>query len=627
MHISRYLKDAIVAQATVILILATALQAQNSAQPAPDELLRKLPAESLFCVRVNNLDYTFGTIDQFLAGASPIPMGASMIVRMQLAGLLGDPTLNNVKTTGSFAIFAVTAPDKPAQEDPAANTFIAGLLPVSDFQKFLSDNVKASLPDANGIAKITVTDLSGQSKTTLAAKAGNYALVASGNNYDKLVATAGAISLGTGLAATLDADQLKKAAGEPVWVYGNVQLASKTFGTVLLAQIENIKTMMESTQATGQGPIGNPAAIMKMYTGMLETLMKETRAVTLTLTPKPDACALTITVSAVPGTDMAKMLVADESSPKENKLLPYLKDGAVMNFGLNLNKILLGQINNKFVDILAAADETISPEDTAKIKTLSADMLGALGGSVAVSFSAQADTKPPFAATYAIELDDEQKFTNAMQQAVEMTNAGPIAKLNKTMGLATTCTMQRAVETYKGVSVDSARLVLKPTEPGSPQAQTLEAIYGDGIEYRWGIITAEKLCALAVGAHADSALRQLIDKVQANRTAPQQMPAEMTAAAKLIPQIATCDFGGTYNYIRLLKMAAAMAPMPKIDALSKSNIALAGRIDNAKFQTQIVLPKEHLAEITAAFQKMQQQMQQQLTTTPSADDDTPIDQP
>ena len=75
-------------------------------------------------------------------------------------------------------------------------------------------------------------------------------------------------------------------------------------------------------------------------------------------------------------------------------------------------------------------------------------------------------------------------------------------------------------------------------------------------------------------------------------------------------------------------MAAAMAPMPKIDALSKSNIALAGKIDNAKFQTQIVLPKEHLAEITAAFQKMQQQMQQQLTTPPpSADDDTPSDQP
>ncbi len=614
-----------------MLILATALQAQNSAQPAPDELLRKLPAESLFCVRVNNLDYTFGTIDQFLAGASPIPMGASMTVRMQLAGLLGDPTLNNVKTTGSFAIFAVTAPDKPAQEDPAADIFIAGLLPVTNFQKFVSDNVKASLPDANGVAKITVTNLAGKSKTTLATKAGNYALVASGSNYDKLVATAGAISRGTGLAATLDADQLEQAASEPVWVYGNVQLASKTFGPVLLAQIENIKTMMESTQATGQGPIGNPAAIMKIYTGMLETLMKETRSVTLTLTPKPDACALTITISAMPGTDMAKMLVDDDSSPKENKLLPYLKDGAVMNFGFNLNKILLGQINNKFVDIFAAADENITPEDIAKIKTLGANMLGALGGSAAVSFFAQTDTKPPFAATYLIELEDEQKFANVIQQAVEMTNAGPIAQLNKTMGLATTCTMQRAVETYKGVSIDSAKLVLKPTEPGSPQAQTLEAIYGDGIEYRWGIITAEKLCVFAVGAHADSALRQLIDRVQTSRTGPQQMPAEMTAATKLIPQIATCDFGGTYNYIRLLKMAAAMAPMPKIEALSKSNIALAGKIDNGKFQTQIVLPKEHLAEITTAFQKMQQQL---TTPLPSAndnkpkrdpDDDTPID--
>ena len=51
-------------------------EAQTNPQmnQAGDELLRIIPAGCLFCVRVNNLDYTAGQVDQFLAGVSPVPM-------------------------------------------------------------------------------------------------------------------------------------------------------------------------------------------------------------------------------------------------------------------------------------------------------------------------------------------------------------------------------------------------------------------------------------------------------------------------------------------------------------------------------------------------------------------------
>ncbi|MHC4482892.1 MAG: hypothetical protein ACYSW4_05030, partial [Planctomycetota bacterium] len=74
-------------------------------KPAGDQLLQMIPAQSMFCVRVNNFDYTLSQIDQFLAGVSPMPMGISMLVRMQLANILGSPELNGVNMSGSFAIF------------------------------------------------------------------------------------------------------------------------------------------------------------------------------------------------------------------------------------------------------------------------------------------------------------------------------------------------------------------------------------------------------------------------------------------------------------------------------------------------------------------------------------------
>ena len=69
----------------VLLVLATGMQAQSSAKPAGDQLLKMIPAESLFCIRVNNFEYTLSQIDQFLAGVSPMPMGLAVLARMQWA--------------------------------------------------------------------------------------------------------------------------------------------------------------------------------------------------------------------------------------------------------------------------------------------------------------------------------------------------------------------------------------------------------------------------------------------------------------------------------------------------------------------------------------------------------------
>ncbi|UCF43815.1 MAG: hypothetical protein JSV99_02500, partial [Planctomycetota bacterium] len=537
----------------------------------------------------------------------------------------------------SFSIFAVTVPGQTVEGQPTQNVFTAGLLPITNFQQFVSGNPNCSPPDANGISKITVSDMTGKTKTTLITKVGGYALISSKNNYDRLVATAKSISgsTATGLARTLDADEIDKAAKEPLWVYGNVQLVSKTFGPMVFAQLENIKTMMEKTNASGQAPFGDPAAIMNMYVSILKTLMKETQFFGLTFRPKPDVCNLTMSIVAVPGTDMANMFVADTSTDRENKLLAYLEDGATMNFGFNLNKTFANQLNSKSIDMLATiAGESTTAEETAKVKTWLADVTNALGESLAFSLSTYAKQKPPLAVEYVAAVKDEKTFNRVLAEATQMVNAGPIANFYKSMGVEITYTMSRDVDRYKGVSIDSAKLVMKPTEPNSPQAQLIDAVYGPGLQYRWGIMRADRLCVCVIGGDdVDSSIRKLIDKVKAGRRQQeQQMAAEINAAMGLLPEADKADFVGTYNYIRLLKMATAIAPvpMPEMDIPTKSNIAFAGKIGGGKMALEVAVPKEHLTELTAAFQMLQQQkleelkkQQQKTATQPPPDDKKP----
>lgn len=225
---SRRLRDVATAGLLVLFIFAAALSAQS---PANNELLKMIPAKTLFCVRINNFDYTLNQIDQFLAGASPMPLGVSMLVRMQLANLLGSPQLTGLNTNGSFAVFGVTMPGETTQADAIPDIFVGVLAPVTDYKQFIEGNTNCTQADEKGISKITLNG----APVMLTAKAGNYAIMSWANDYDKLVTMAKAISAAdsAGLSGILDAAETKQAETEPVWAYGNVQQVSGTFGSII----------------------------------------------------------------------------------------------------------------------------------------------------------------------------------------------------------------------------------------------------------------------------------------------------------------------------------------------------------------------------------------------------------
>jgi hypothetical protein len=575
-----------------------------------DQLLKVVPAEAVFYIQINNFDNAMNQIDQFLMGALPMPMGVSMLVRGQLINMLGSPQLNGLNTSGNFAIFGVATSGDSEQVSQVPEMFVGMLAPVTDYKQLIDGNPNCTQPDDKGVSEITKNG----TPIMLVMKTGDYALLSWTKDYDKLVAMTKGISTAEakGLAGTLKPGQIKEAMESPIWAYCNIQQVSKTFGPLITNKINEMKTMMKSFEESGQqGPFGNMQNILNMYMTVIDILLKETQSLSIAINPKPNVLNITKTISAIPETKMAKMFVSDASSQKENPLLVYLEDGAIMNYGCNMNTSFMKQLQASSIDIMAAmGGDTISDANIAKMKALTNDVLNCLNGPAAYSVLVDPNSKPPFVIKYVIALKDTEKFEPLIEEAAKMMTTSGIMDFYKSLGIESSFEIKRGVENYKGVSIDLAKLAMKPTQAGSPQAQMITAMYGDGIDYRWGIVKNMFVCA--AGGDVDSNVRELIDSVQRNGS--KQIGSEIKSALALLPGTDKADFLLTFNLIRVFKMATAFMPIPipKMDIPTKSNIVVDGKAGDGKLVVDIAVPKEHLTEIMGAFIMMQQQQMQQM---------------
>jgi hypothetical protein len=167
-----------------VACLISAVLGQTPSNTGEDKLLSIISSDALFVLRVNQFETTFNQLDQFLAGTSPL--GLSMLVRMQLAGFLGDPALNNVNMKGSFAVFAVEKPQPAAENPMAPPVALMGCIPITDAEAFVEGNPNCSEPDENGICTITTKDMMGNAKQMLITDIESYGLVCTKDCYEFL---------------------------------------------------------------------------------------------------------------------------------------------------------------------------------------------------------------------------------------------------------------------------------------------------------------------------------------------------------------------------------------------------------------------------------------------------------
>lgn len=594
MTVSKKIKNAVIISIAVFSVFNL-----TSTVQAGDELLKIAPADTLFYVRINNLDYTLSQTDQFLAGVSPIPLGLQMMVRMQLAQMLGNPALTGLNTAGSFAVFAT------AEGNELNENSITILAPVSDYSEFISSNTNLSEPDANGISEI-------KSIGGFVTKVGSFAAIKPPDTYNSLIATKKSLSSGDfkSLADTLDTAQKSEAANAPLWAYCNLQLVNKTFGPQLAKTFDEMQKAMEQMPAEMQPSMQNPAEIMKVYFDCIKAFLNQSKSLTVSLTPKPDVLRISETITALPQTTLSELFIEESTTKTDNKLLCYLKDGSMFNMTGKIS----GKYNKLGMDFFVKIfGQNITEEQKNRINNYLTNWTDVFSGTFAGSFTITPKNQPLFAGEVIYGIKDKTKFDEVMKEGATFLEYSGMAELYKNMGLDMSGVYAPDIDSYKGFSIDSAKFVIKSTNPNMPEAQMIEKMYGEGFETRWALV--DDLCVYTMGANADSEIKKLIDEV----TAPgsKEICSEIQAATALLPGSQNADLLMTFNLLRVFKAIPDMTgmmpmpiPMPAMDFDTTSNIAIAAGIGESKLTVDIAIPKRHLMEIMQAVQMIMIQNQQ-----------------
>jgi len=555
----------------------------------PDAALRMVPADSLFCVRINNLERTLDELDQYLAGVVPTAVGPS--AKTQLGGLLGNSSLAGVKMDGVFAVFGSAPAD--AQDPGALLRGLSMLIPVSDYSQFAASTPRLSKPDAQGISSLEGTPL-------YAAKVGGFVLMSPAADAGTFATLAKKLMAGPAdtLAGVLDPDETARAAQAPLWIHANIPAVAKLVGPGVGEMIRGAAASVASTPA---GPFSgpDPKAFLGLYAGLVETLLKETRSVEITLDPKPAMLSFGFAVAALPGTPLADLLTKSRPSGlKDSKLLGYVEDGAVMTGVTSFDPVILTKFSQMGLDLMfAMGGEKPSEADADRIKALFADSVAALGGEMAFSVNMASPATSPYSATYVFDLRDPDKWLQLLDKAADLVNSPFLKELAASAGMTMDFKVQHAAGTYQGVSIDSAKatFTFKGLDPS--QAQMMQELY-NGLEYR--MASVGRLGVMAIGVDADAKVRRLIDLAKGGSVRP--AGAEIKAAMEALPEAGNADSIATYNMLRLFGAGQAMMTksLPAESLTSKSNMIFVFNMGMGKANFRIALPKEHLTEVVRA---------------------------
>jgi len=574
------------------------------------DVLELIPAESLVVVRINQLDRTLGQVDEFLTGIAPV--GAKMPIHAQMGQVLGAPELHGVDTNGTFAAFVVV-PEGEAGAGGLPPIYPGVLIPISDYDTFISKNPNCGEPDEHGVSAITGPGSSGSDTPWLiVTKAGHHALVTMGKLYPQVLTYQEMIGSGTNMSSMAhslaDADTMA-AHQKPVWIYGNVASASRIFKPMVdgkFAQFEGMIAKKMAEDMKGQGQVMDIGAIMNMYGALLDMFLEQTQSVSLSFDPKPDVLKFSEIITAKPGSDLAGLLAKDATG-QPNRLIGFAEDGAAMSLAGNIGDSWKHMYTTSIDFLAVMVGESLTDETAAHMKKMTADLIDVLEGPIVFSFSVDPTAKPLFDMKYVVAVKDAEKFKALLKESTELFIESGMVDLYKGMGIEMGYSVEYGTSTYRGVSIDSARLTLKSTQPDSPMGKILDGMYGGGFDYRWAMVN--KICAMAVGGNVETQIHQMIDQIKAGTH--QTMGTEMREAFSVLPGADKADFVMTYNYVRLLSIAGTVAQIvgekgPEINVDTTSHLSIAGWGGENRARFDMAVPKQHVMELVSVFTALQQ---------------------
>ena len=565
--------------------------------------LEAIPAKSLFCVRINRFDATLDAANQFLKDIAPESFDAKGAVCSKLGSVLGDNELKGVNKEGNIAIFALDVPSETSP-GPMNNIFIGALLPVTEYEDFISGNPNCSEPDEQGISAITVNG----APMGLATNFRRFALLCPPHSRENLIKVKEMLTQREeSLGRNLNADEREQAVSSPVWVYLNVKQGSQMIQPMVMGGLQQMKAQLEKAKESGEGPPIDPAGIISFYSGIIKTVLNGTENITVALAPGAEACKLNLGLKPIPNSYMAAM-VGEPLDGDLDHMLGYLEDGAIFNVATKVDRESLKTTYFGLFELIGEMIPGGIPEDDLKqLKELLTKGIDAMGDSLAITFGSRTNDSSPFVGKYVIEVRDQAAFEEVLEKELQLMKEGEaLADLYKGFGMKMDVEVNQDAGTYKGVKIGAAKVVFKPGDD-EMQAKIFEKIFGDGLDYCWAFEKGN--CVYTIGSDADKTIRELIDQVRAG--GPKQVGSQMKAALEVLGESDKADVVGTFNFVRYMEMVAGFiaaiekVDMPELDTPTKSNIAFAGRTTEAgNLAFQIVMPKEHLLETKSVFENI-----------------------
>ena len=588
-------------------IIATIKPATTESKPAikrtsasgDDELLKLITAEALFCVRINDLDAALMSMDQYLLGVSP--MQVTMLAKMQLGKMLGEPMLTGVNTKGNFAVFGAAHPSG-GEHNGVAEVSIGLILPTTD-TTFTDKKPETKLANKN--FAMIIFNGSPETKKALVEKA-----------------------TGKNLMAIMDTEEYARATTAPLWAYGSVVQAVDEYEEVIAEGFEKARLEMKKSQE--DCPPGttamaiDPTQFLDMYFDFAEMFLTESEFASVTLTPSADRLDLEYTFAAQEDTELSTWLTSSGQTG-DYKLAGVLSGTDAVNIVGKYNAEDMKAINEFFMDMFMNSgvfkgDETLGFNE--KWEDLMERSMAITGDEMAVSFSL-ASGKPPFSFVEVVAVTDGPAYRKMMAETWAMVN-----DMYKGMGLPATFTYKEGIDNYAGYAIDSAKLIFDFPED-DPAKAAIDTMYGDGLEYK--MVVTDKAIVMALGPDATAQLKAMIDKLKAGPSAPK---GDLKVAFDTIPNAKNAAMVGSYNHMRIFETLPTMLkslPIPPAQAMmmegmfsdldisSISCVAFASDSRNGKLTTHVALPKEHLAEIMGVVMQIQAKaMQNMMKQVPGA---------
>ncbi|MCF7955981.1 MAG: hypothetical protein K9M75_09290 [Phycisphaerae bacterium] len=523
----------------------------------PNDPLSLVPADALFCVRINSFGESLSMLDQFLLGVSPMPL--TSMVNGQIATIIGNKMLTGINFDGNVIIFGKLNPKSGKPENVI-------LLPITSYEDFTGGHPNCSKPDEDGFSTIKPANL-----LTSKAADGKYTYLAESKNKAMLMEIIK--STNKSLTTSLTANEQQRANNSPLWVYGNIEYAIKAYKPMLGLALQSALKK------------GNAA-----QTEMLIDTLDQFKSASLTLTPTDQKLALSLSLSAKPGTELANTLMADPTAKSGFQLAGYLKDESAMNFVAKFNKPLITKIATPILDNLP----TDSTPHIAELIKLTHDTIDALGSEMAYSTAKGSG--------------DNATNSKLIIKARNNKSTEKIAQLQ--LGMAQIMSKTQTAEAMQIKNTEYGRIMIIsqniPAPANNPAPSALPKMH---------VAAANDMVVTCVGSMDD--MKALVHNVQARAPRPS---GDMAKALEMVENSDEMDFVVSLNLLRMASMAskaAGAAPMPQAKMLggmlsgikgqSKSCMALAGKVDDGRVDVSVILPKDHLQEVMGAF--MMQMMQ------------------